>query len=377
MKKARLLSVLGAFLASTTAFAQNGEMQHWDGTITTLLRYAAVGTGSYQRYPGDQLAGAVGLKQIRVVVQDQSKPTSETFALVVRRNDAAGPATGSPDMTAAGVLAFANFANVSFGTTPGAAAGTFTATFPAGGSLPVGATGAAPADDLYVGLEAPAAPTFPADGVSCQLNMTTGADQGEQFRTTFVGYTGIAGRMGLGWLADLSIPAALDAGVAAAAPNGNGAWRIAIRLDQDVLQPFADNPAVFTGGATAGLNPNFGYAGIAPDVVRGDAVGFRLRSNAPVGSPCVLGYDFTTTAPQSIGIDGRLCLNLATAQLWPGALATVAPPAGSAWASQLVFGPIGGLAGLAGLGNVHVQIGTFDGTATGGIRISTVAHINL
>ena len=59
--------------------------------------------------------------------------------------------------------------------------------------------------------------------------------------------------------------------------TGNRAWFIAARFAQDVLQPFADNPTVFIGGTTAGLNPNFGYAGIFPDVVRGDSISWRAR----------------------------------------------------------------------------------------------------
>ena len=56
----------------------------------------------------------------------------------------------------------------------------------------------------------------------------------------------------------------------------------------------------------------------------------------------------------------------------PGTLPAGGPP----HASEVIVGPFGGLAGLSGFGNLFVQCGTVDPTATGGVRLSTVARVN-
>ena len=364
-------------ITSSVCPAQNAEMQHRDGTFSGISR-GGVNTamaGLYQRYPADQTCGAATIHSFNVLLQDQNPTTAENFTLLIRRNNPTGPATGSPDTSAAGILGGSIFNAVNFGTGTAPVAAFVQVIFPnAGLPLPGGAV---PAGDIYVGAELPSTtgtnPAWPADGLAPFINATAGADLGEQFRSTFVGYSGTAGVMGLGWVANLTTNT-VNVG------TGNRSWVMGLRPAQDVLQPFAQNAAVFVGGTTSGLNPNFGYVGIAPDVVRGDAVGFRLRSNAPVGSAVILGYDAVSGAATNVGLNGLLCLNLATASLFPAPLATTVagtvPPVGTPHASELIVGPFGGIAGLSGFGNIFVQCGTVDPTATGGIRLSTMARVN-
>jgi len=374
--------LVALLMSSGVAMAQNCEMQHKDGTTTFTTRGGnnAVACGIYQRYPADQICGAQALKSFNMILQDQIPATNENFVLAVRGNDAAGPATGSPDITATGVLGSATFTNVSFGTSTTTAAAAFiTITFTAPGlPLAFAGSGAVPADDIYCGADLPQTtgtnPNWPTDGCSTHANATSGTDLGEQFRATAVGYTGVAGVAGMGWGINYSTSVkALSA--------GNRSYSPAIRPAQDVLQPFADNAAVFVGGTTAGLNPNFGYAGIFPDLVRGDGFGVRLRSNAPVGSAVIPVFDIATIAPQNFGVDGNLCVNAfgASAIILP-TLVTVAPgalpPLTPSHTSELIIGPFA-FPSLAGIGNLYGQMGTLDSTATGGVRLSTIARINL
>ncbi len=384
MQKVKHVAAAAAalFVVSSFAVAQNAEMQHKDGTTTFTTRGGnnAVPAGVYQRYPADQICGAQTLKSFAMIVQDQVATTVENFVITVRSNDATGPATGSPDITATGILGSATFTGASFGTTATAVAAVVTITFAgAGMPLPTAAAGAVPGDDIYCGVDLPQTtgtnPAWPTDGCSTHANATSGTDLGEQFRTTAVGYTGVAGVMGCGWGVNYST------GVKALSA-GNRSYSPAIKPGQDVLQPFADNAAVFVGGTTAGTNPNFGYAGIFPDVVRGDGFGLRLRSNAPVGSSVIFAFDFVSGPRTGLGVDGDLCLNFASPSLtiFPVTLTTVAPGAlpqyGTSHTSELIIGPFSGLAGIAGAGNIFGQTGTIDATATGGVRLSTLARAN-
>jgi len=379
-KTSRIVVTLSVLvLASTLALAQQSQLMHNCRPLapTATGRLINAAEGLFQRYPADQLCGAVTLSSFNVVLQDQLKQTPETVTFLVRKNNTAGPATGSPDISATGVLATLTVAALSFGTGTGVAAVRWTVN--ANMPLPASGTGV-PADDIYVGVELPVTtgtnPAWPTDGCSMWFNDSTAPDAGEQFRASFVGYTGVAGTMGLGWGSNI-------AGAVALLPTLNRSWQVAVRLAQDVLQPFADNPTVFTGGTTAGLNPNFGYAGIAPDVAspRNDGLGLRLRSMAPVGSVVTLGYDFSSVGPQNLGVNGNLCLNLGTAILYPVNFTTTAPNTTGlvlpAHNSEVILGPLTGLQSLAGLGNVYAQMGTFDSTAVGGIRISTLCRFNL
>jgi hypothetical protein len=192
---------------------------------------------------------------------------------------------------------------------------------------------------------------------------------GEQFRTSAIGYTGVAGTAGLGWDVNFTTGAV-------ALGSANRAWDIGTFFAQDTLQPFADNAGVFTGVGGTGLNPNFGYAGIWADPARGDALGLFLDSGSAPGSSIIVAFDVVSAPPLAIpGVDGNLCLSLATLSILfpPPAFVTTAPPAGAG--SIATIGPFP-LAGFAGFGNAYLQAATID-AVTGAIRLSTLARVNL
>src|SRR5262245_17223919 len=94
------------FAIAATAAAQN-EMNAHDGTIESVSRGSAPAINAkalMQRIPADQAGGAAALTSAVLFVQDQNFNTAETIALELRGNNPAGPATGSPDMSAAGLL---------------------------------------------------------------------------------------------------------------------------------------------------------------------------------------------------------------------------------------------------------------------------------
>ena len=133
------VTALVILVASALAGAQNAEMQHRDGTTTGGSR-GAINTapvGLYQRFPADQTRGAVTIHEFNILLQDQNPSTLENVTLVIRRNLAGGPATGSPDISAAGVIGGTIFNGLSFGTGPVPAAAFVQVIFPgAGPALP-------------------------------------------------------------------------------------------------------------------------------------------------------------------------------------------------------------------------------------------------
>jgi hypothetical protein len=256
-----------------------------------------------------------------------------------------------------------------------------TVVFPAPGvPLPPGPIGS-PGSDIYLGWAFPPQPLWPGDGISCHISAALGGNAGEQFRAGAVGYGGVAGAAALGWDVDLTL-------AIVALATGNRSWLVQADFSENTLQPFADNAAVFVGGPTApagpgaGLNPNFGYAGIWPDLVRGDGIGLYVQSPHVVGSSVIfLLSPVLAPAPLAIpGIIGSLCVPLPPlSTLIPPAppfFATVAPPVGAPWVSEFTLGPIFGLAALAGVGDLFVQVVTID-AGTGVVMFSNVARANL
>ena len=366
-------------LAVTTTLLSQNELSFHDGTLEFSTR-GAQGTGAtmlMQRFPADQLCGASTVVEVTTTFTDWDISTVETGTLEIRRHDPNGPPTGQPDLSPAGLLA----------------SGTFTVTFPGPGpagsgrvvfsllaALPPALPG--PDGDLYVGWSLPASPAWPSDGLTVQISSNLGGNAGEQMSPNTVGYSGQAGQAGMGGQAN---PAT---GIPFPMP-GDAAFAIGVRFADDVLQPFADNPAVFTGstwfpvGTGTGQNPNFGYAGIFPDMQRAggsDGFGVRLRATAAIGSATLLfvGPAMTTTPiPTTFGL---VCVD--PASMLPGpflpltSLVTQAPPAAQpATTSEALFGPFPGDPSAVGF-NLHAQCLTQD-TATGSFRISTLATIRL
>jgi hypothetical protein len=379
MQRSIPLAVILTALTSA-AFAQN-ELRFYDGTTEFTSRggNSMEGKEVLVRIPGDQLWGATAITGVSAVIQDQNVSTAEPLNVVVRRNDNNAGPNGGPDPAAAGLIG---------------SVGPFTPTFPTPGTgtisatvvtynfsppLPLPApTGVMPNDDIYVGLAFTApAPNWPMDGISCHMSGTSTSvniTAGEQMSATTPGYTGVPGQAGMAWEVVLT-------GVAAgfvATSTLNRAWNIGISFTDDILQPFADNPAIFTGspfppaGTGTGLNPNFGYAGIFPDELRPtgpDGFGYRLRSSSPAGSTAYLFVSFATLQPPiSLLPIGWLSLDLNA--MFPAPLL----PFQQGTTNPAVFGPYPGIAGAAGAA-IHAQCLTVS--VSGGLRLSTIGTIRL
>src|SRR5262249_5735374 len=202
---ASVLSIL------TLPLAAQNALQHYDGT-TEFTSRGASGTAAktlLQRIPMDQACGRTAIASLTCTIQDQSAVTPESFTIEVRSTDPAGPPTGAPDMSPAGLIA-------SVGPTP--------ITFPGTGvSAPVLTNAVAfapgvPAGDIYIGLAFPAAPGWTADGISIHCSAALSGLAGEQMRATAIGYTGVAGLSGLGWDSAAGGPPALG--------SGNRSWNL-------------------------------------------------------------------------------------------------------------------------------------------------------
>ena len=267
---------LGVGLA---AQSQGNLMYHHDGT-TEFSSRGVSGVDQkalLQRIPADQLCGATMMISTTTVIQDQNALTPEGPVTFEVRGDDPIP-TNRPDFVGP-PLCLLGLGMITF-PGAGAVAMKLTITFSAPCILP--RICSTPQGDIYIGFGLPAVPTWPADGMSVHTSAN------ELHCPTCVPYAanptlgGPAHSTNLGW----------DVGYVAGVPTNiwlgtlNRAWRIGGRYREDTLQPFASHPR-FSGGA-AGLNPNFGYAGVWPDAALGDALGFNLQSGLPVGSPCFL-----------------------------------------------------------------------------------------
>ena len=327
-----------ALIATTLAvpLAAQNALQHYDGTTEFTSRGAAgvAAKTLLQRIPMDQACGRTGIGDLVYVIQDQLAPTGEMYTIEIRSNDPITP--GTPDMTPAGLLGFVGPIPILF---PGAGVSALQVTTALGVATPpfVGGT---PAGDLYVALAFPPSPGWPAaDGISVHISAALGGFAGEQMNAATVGYSGVAGIAGLGWDSPLGGPAVVA--------GGNRAWNLRARFMDDTLQPLAVDAAVFTGAGGTGLNPNFGYAGIFPDVVRGDMIGWQALATGGPGDFAVLlvGTPFAGGAalpPPVAGIAGLLCLDPALGLTMVGGLVFYGPappgePAGTVAAS---WGPI-------------------------------------
>lgn len=318
--------------------AQN-MLQHYDGTTEFTSRGAggAAAKTLLQRLPADQACGRSLLVEVRLVIQDQDIATPEAFTFEVRGNDPLGPPTGSPDMGAAGLIASAGpFIPVFPG--PGPVSAMIVTIGPPAYPMPPVPLAPipclVPADDLYLGIATPPSPLWAADGLSLHISAALGAPPaaGEQMNVLAVGYTGAAGLAGLGW--DVALGAAPILG------TGNRAWNVRARFADDVLQPFADNPAVFTGAGGAGANPNFGYAGIWPDMVRLDLLGWRALATGLPGDIAVMAISFVPPGPAvPFPPFGTLCLVPGTTIALPLILYGPGPAGEPLTTVQATWGP--------------------------------------
>lgn len=301
----KLLLLLPAITLSSLLGAQSGGnvLQHYDGTAEATSR----GDGApwhaltvLQRYPWNQCCGRTKLCCVDATLHDHDPLTPEWCYLEVRGSDVSDPLfpLGKPDMTGAGLL-FTMPLFLTF-TTP---VQRFSFALPACVELPAG-TGAAA--DFYVGFRFNPAPAWPLDGLSCHFSGAVGTDPGEQFLSPPKPMYAAAPKPGLGWSHN-SMTGALVIN------TGDLAWAIGAGLFEDVCQPFAWNATRFTGAGGTGLNPNYGYAGIWPDIAgQSDQVGWRVRTVAPPLSVCALFLGFNLGGPVDLsflGISGLLCID--------------------------------------------------------------------
>jgi len=384
-RTALVLGISQGVLASL-ASAQN-ELIHFDGTteFTSRGSFPADPKILLQRIPGDQACGVTQIANVLLFIQDQDASTPESYQLQIRKDDPAMP--GQPDMSMTGLIGSSAVIPITF---PGAGivATSVTVTFTPPIPVPTGAPGV-PSGDVYVALELPQALLWTGDGISLHMSGGTtgglGTPPGEQQNVNVPGYSGVLGESGLAWEYNLN-PFSGPQGPNATPTLANRAWRMHTRFAEGVTQGFAHNPAVFTGltyfpgppptGGT-GANPNFGYAGIWPDMLRvpgPDGIGFRVRATQPAGSSAFLLLGITTQpAPITFpGIGGSLCMvplfDVILGPL-PTTLATAAPVV----TSQRSFGPFPGNAAYVGA-TIHAQGVT---VGTNGIIVSSMCTMFL
>lgn len=368
MNKRLVMALLGAAVFTVNGMAQN-ELWHYDGTTDFTSR----GTSGVdiktlmQRIPGDQACGATEVAEHVFLVQDQNGTSPETLTFEIRVNDATVTG-GAPDMSALGLLATTGPLPIVFPCPAAICAIQLTLTW--GTPIVLPAISGTPAGDFYVGLNFPASPLFPADGISLHASGTSGANLGEQMNAAAVGYSPApVGNAGMGWQWDGTtlLPPTLG--------SANRAWRITTRFVDDVTQPFADNPTTFTG-VNSGLNPNFGYAGIWPDTTRSNAttdkIGVRVRTTNPPGTLVLLLYGLTSGAPTSIpGVDGRLCI-LPPYRTTPTVKTVAGGPDQPISTSAALFGPSPVPPVFIGL-NLFIQ-----GVSFGAVpRFATMCRVNV
>ncbi len=327
-------------------------LYHYDGTTEATSRGGVAGTDEVsvlQRFPWDQCCGRTRLCCIQYTMQDQDPTTVESYTLEVRRSNpptAAFP-FGSPDMSPAGVIRSYPM-RYDYGVIARRIALEIMPCIP----LPelVGV----PAADFYIGLRFAPNPNWPAsDGVSCHTSGRLLGNVGEQFNALHPARYAMAPSVGLAFLHNWTT------GVTSLA-SGDRAWAISAGLYEDVCQPVAFNPSRFTGTGGTGLDPNFGYAGIFPDVAQGDAVGWRVRSVVPPGNPCVLlvGYQRPVLLNLAMfGITGTLCVEHVVSIIQP-----TRPEALCRTQSSALFGGFAFPATLRGM-SIMAQALTLDAAA--------------
>jgi len=279
----RLALVLAA---SAPLAAQNALQHHSANAFATRGSAAGSARTLLQRLPLDQACGRTFLADVVVTMQDQSAATPETFTIEVRSDNPLVP--GTPDMTPAGLLGAIGPVAIQF---PGTGPSAIAVTVPLGIATPPFASGV-PAGDIYIGIALPAAPLWPNDGLSVQAN----GSPFEPMNPLATGYTGAVGAAGLGWESPPGGPPVV-------AP-GNRTFDLRSRFFDDTLQPFAQLPGPLA-------QPNFGYAGIFPDLTLGQQLGWRALATASPGDLAALFFGTSAGAalPAPLPVTkGFLCL---------------------------------------------------------------------
>jgi hypothetical protein len=283
MQLARLALTLAA---AAPLAAQNALQHHSANGFATRGTNGASAKSLLQRLPLDQACGRTFLADVVVALQDQSAATPESFTIEIRGDNPLAP--GSPDMTAAGLLGSVGPITIQF---PGSGPSALSVTVPLHIAIPPFIVGV-PAGDIYIGIALPAAPLWPADGLSVQAN----GSPFEPMNPLAIGYAGAIGAAGLGWESAPGGPPAL-------AP-GNPTFDLRSRFADDTLQPFALLP-----GPSA--QPNFGYAGIFPDLALGQQIGWRALATVGPGALAALfiGTSTGVALPAPLPVSkGFLCL---------------------------------------------------------------------
>ena len=341
MRNPICISLLTATL-SLPALGQN-PIQHYAGTSFTSRGTArAQATTLLQRLPSDQACGRTAIHSVVHSLQNDALAAANgNWTVEVRGNDGAGPRTGSPDMSATGLIASLP---MSFNFPAGSTAYRFTTTPATPIRLRSGALG--PAGDLYFGIALPAVAGSP------NLSLHMAADTSS--RAAAVGYTGAAGIVGLAWEAiGGANPALYSPG---ALPNP--AWDIGVRLVDETLQPFLDRaPAPF-----------FGYGSLFPSAARGDLIGFRTVAQGTNLDVSVLLVGASLTAPIAIPGLGNLCLPVNAVPV----AASLFNSTGTAGTVAARFGPY---PAVAGVGDLYFQALSYK--FGGGNRLSTACRVNM
>ena len=342
------LFTISATATLTALLPAQNILQHQDGTVEFTSRGPAPASTVMphivdQYYPEDQTCNRSGIQQIVITVQDQNALTVESAKVDVIEGSPTAPGLFVTGWTVTTPSGFS-----------GAMAWTTTFTFPCAAFT--GCCG-----DFFVRVYLPVAPSWPADGLSVHASMRAGAIPGEQMRATGVGYAATLGG------ADMSYETSPIFPYPQVATAGNKSWAIAVGLCDDVLQPFADNAARFTGLGGTGLNYNYGYAGIWPDATAVDRLGLRCRTSAAPGSLCalIIGPEMPTPMPTQYGC---LCVQPLIVMLGLTAFEDAAMSTSTAW-----FGTFG--LPLANIGDVYFQAVTVHSNSVA--RLSTACRANI
>lgn len=336
----RSIISLGVGLLTFPALAQN-HIQHYSGTAFTSRGSAGISAVTLlQRLPADQVCGRTAIQSISHVIQNDGLGGGmANWSIDVRRNNPAGPPTGSPDMSSSGLIATLP---ISFNFPGGIAAFQLTVTPTTPIALPPSTLG--PSGDIYISVALPS--RGPIGGLHTSAESWT--------RANAVGYTGTLGLVGLAW----------DS-VAGGSPNPsaigrvvNPSWHITTRFVDEVLQPFQ----VRAGQAW------FGYGGLFPDPAQGDQIGLRAVAQGTSWDVSVLLVSSTITAPIAIPGIGSLCLGSNAVPVAASLFTPLVPPSTVA----ATFGPY---PTAAGIGDVYFQALSYK--FGGGNRLSTACRVNM
>lgn len=332
-------------ILSTLALPVAGQnpLQHYPGTsFTTRGTAGAQGVTLLQRIPHDQACGRTAIHSLTYVVQnDGTTPGLASWSIEVRRHDSAGPALGSPDMSAAGLILSLPIAT----TFP---AGPFAYFFTTSLSSPITLPTAAPgvSSDLYLGVVLPPR--------TAAINMSVHAGADSSARATAIGYTGVVGVVGLAWEAIAGVNPALYS--PAAVPNP--ALNITTRFVDEVLQPYLDATPV----------PAFGYGGLFPSGTRGDRVGLRSVAQGTPLDVSVLLVSTSLVPPIGLPGIGNLCLATNAIPVAASLFGQLSPP-------NTVAATFGPYPAVTGLGSLYFQ--TLNYKFGGGNRLSTACRIDM